>query len=68
MTRLKGVPSATPLTPTPLGSGSNFVLILQIPPSNKKAHERIMDLLRENGAGERIRTVDIDLGKVALYH
>ena len=24
--------------------------------------------LIESGAGERIRTVDIDLGKVALYH
>ena len=23
---------------------------------------------KKNGAGEQIRTVDIDLGKVALYH
>ncbi len=24
--------------------------------------------LKKNGAGEEIRTLDIDLGKVALYH
>jgi hypothetical protein len=24
--------------------------------------------IRENGAGEGVRTLDFDLGKVALYH
>lgn len=34
----------------------------------QKDPQRTEGLLKKNGAGEEIRTLDIDLGKVALYH
>ena len=39
----------------------------------KNSHSRLWEFFvsfywEENGAGEEIRTLDINLGKVALYH
>ncbi len=38
-----------------------------LPPQIKKRAHLKMDSFK-NGAGEEIRTLDINLGKVALYH
>jgi hypothetical protein len=44
-----------------VGCGIPFVT----EPASAKNTERFQE---ENGAGEEIRTLDINLGKVALYH
>jgi hypothetical protein len=43
--------------------GGNFVH-----PGNKKAFRDRKAFFERNGAGDEIRTHDIHLGKVALYH
>ena len=70
------IDSGCALRLSPLRSGSNHLdgrRFEPVPQGRLSAHKKTTscggDVVLENiGAGERIRTVDIDLGKVALYH
>ena len=57
-----------PFSPAHLGEGRSLRANWRHPALNENGLQMQAKSLKRNGAGDEIRTHDIHLGKVALYH